>query len=113
MIYRIPDASLRPGSRGSFLATALLVVEIVSAGDKTARKPPFYAAHEVRELVTVDPVTRTVGWLALAADGGYHAVKRSVVIDCAATKLADQLDWPGIADPRPRLPTPRRSWAVS
>ena len=50
----------------------LTVVEIVSAGDETARKPPFYAAHEVQELVTVDPATRTVGWLALAADGEYH-----------------------------------------
>jgi len=94
--YRIPDASLhRPGSGGSFLATAVLVVEIVSAGDETALKPPFYAAHEVQELVSVDPAARTVGWLALAADGEYHAVGRSGVIDGGAAQLADQLDWPG------------------
>ncbi len=38
-----------------WFATAALVVEIVSPGDKTWEKLPFYAAHSVDESLIVDP----------------------------------------------------------
>src|SRR5271165_3819216 len=67
--YRVPDrALLRPGSEGTYLPTAALVVEIVSPGDETWDKLPFYAAHKVDELLIVDVHYRTVDWLALESD---------------------------------------------
>jgi hypothetical protein len=78
------DGSLR-------LTSAELVVEIVTPDDETWEKLPFYAAHHVNEVVIVDPAERTVHWLVLAEDGGYHAVERSGLIDLDPFKLADQL----------------------
>jgi Uma2 family endonuclease len=45
--------------------TAALVVEIVSPEDETWQKLPYYAAHEVDELLILDPEKRTVDWLGL------------------------------------------------
>ncbi len=48
--FRVPDGGLhRPGTEGVWLHTAALVVEIVSPGDESWQKLPFYAAHGVEE----------------------------------------------------------------
>jgi Uma2 family endonuclease len=54
--------------RGTWFATAALTVEIVSPGDETLDKLPLYAAHQVDELLIVDPDKRTVDWLAVDND---------------------------------------------
>jgi hypothetical protein len=54
--------------RGTWFATAALTVEIVSRGDETLDKLPLYAAHQVDELLIVDPDKRTVDWLAVDND---------------------------------------------
>ncbi|HEV3093096.1 MAG TPA: Uma2 family endonuclease [Solirubrobacteraceae bacterium] len=92
--FRVPDAALlRPGSGGVYLPTAALVVEVVSPGDETWQKLPFYAAHSVDELLIVDPDTREVHWLGLS-DGDYHPVEQSALIDLGPARLAEQIDWP-------------------
>jgi Uma2 family endonuclease len=92
--FRVPDlALLRPGPGGVYLHTAALVVEVVSPGDETWQKLPFYAAHDVDELLIVDPDTRTVYWLALT-DGRYEPTERSGLIELGTAELAERIDWP-------------------
>lgn len=92
--FRVPDAALlRPGPGGVYLPTAALVVEILSPGDETWQKLPFYAAHQVDELLILDPDTRQIHWLALTADG-YKPIEHSALIDLSPTELGQQIDWP-------------------
>jgi Uma2 family endonuclease len=92
--FRVPDGGLhRPGASGVWHATAAAVVEILSPGDESREKLPFYAAHDVDEVLLVDPATRTVTWLALQG-GEYAPVRRSGLIDLGPTELAELLDWP-------------------
>lgn len=94
--FRVPDGALhRPGACGTWHATAALAVEVVSPGDETWEKLPFYAAHDVDELLIVDPQERSVSWLALE-DGEYRPVERSGLVDLGALKLAEQIDWPPV-----------------
>ncbi len=79
--FRVPDGGIhRPGAGGVWHPTAALVVEIVSPDDESWQKLPFYAAHDVDEVLIVDPAERKVHWLALADDaagasaGGYGEV---------------------------------------
>jgi Uma2 family endonuclease len=92
--YRIPDGGLqRAGSGELYYVTAALVIEIVSPGDETWNKLAFYAAHEVDELLIVDPEARTVTWLA-RRDDRYAPIGRSSLIALGPEELSDRLDWP-------------------
>jgi Uma2 family endonuclease len=92
--FRVPDGGLhRPGASGVWHPTAALVVEIVSPGDDTWKKLPFYAAHNVDELLIIDPGDHSVAWLGLAK-GEYQAIERSTLIDLGQSDLAEQIDWP-------------------
>jgi len=91
--YRVPDGGLhRPGATGVWHATAALVIEIVSPGDDTWEKLPFYAAHEVEEALIVDPAEHAVHWLGLA-NGEYRPIERSALIDLGPSELAGRIDW--------------------
>jgi hypothetical protein len=93
--FRIPDGGLlHPDAAGVWLATAALVVEIISPGDESWDKLPFYAAHHVDEVLIIDPDGHAVHWLALDDHGRYQPVDRSGLIDLGPTPLAEQLDWP-------------------
>jgi len=92
--YRAPDGGLhRTQPRGVWHATAALVIEVVSPGDETWAKLPFYAAHDIDELLIIDPQVRRVHWLALQ-DGEYKPVQRSSLIELGPAELAQQLTWP-------------------
>jgi hypothetical protein len=92
--FRVPDGGLhRPGAAGVWLPTAALVVEILSPGDESWQKLPFYAAHGVDEILIVDPTERTVTWLGLR-DGEYHPLQHSGLIELGPVQLDEQLDWP-------------------
>jgi Uma2 family endonuclease len=96
--FRVPDGALhRPGAAGTWLPTAALVVEIVSPGDESWEKLPFYAAHDVEEVLIVDPGECKVHWLELA-HGEYRDVRRSGLIDLGPDELSEQIDWPPIED---------------
>lgn len=96
--FRVPDGALhRPGAAGTWLPTAAIVVEIVSPGDESWEKLPFYAAHDVEEVLIVDPSERRVHWLELAR-GEYRDVPRSGLIDFGPDELSERIDWPPIED---------------
>jgi Uma2 family endonuclease len=97
--FRVPDSALhRPGTSGTWHPTAPLVVEIVSPNDESWEKLPFYAAHEVGEVLIVDPRKRTVSWLGLE-HGEYQPIERSGLVDLGAQELTEQLDWPPVDGP--------------
>jgi len=92
--FRVPDGGLhRPGAAGLWHSTAAVVVEILSPGDESWQKLPFYAEHHVDEVLLVDPTERTVTWLALR-NRDYQPVQASGLIALGPTQLAEQLDWP-------------------
>ena len=92
--YRVPDGGFQQdASDRVYYPTAALVIEIVSPGDESWEKLPFYGAHGVGELLIVDPQQRKVRWLGLDA-GEYQHLKRSRLIELAADELAGQIDWP-------------------
>ncbi|MGA2455475.1 MAG: Uma2 family endonuclease [Solirubrobacteraceae bacterium] len=94
--FRVPDCALhRSPPMGVWQSTVALVVEIVSPGDESWEKLPFYAAHNVDEVLIDDPQERSVSWLALEA-GEYRPIERSGLIDLGAQDLTEQLDWPPI-----------------
>jgi Uma2 family endonuclease len=92
--FRVPDAALhRSGGWGTWAHTAALVIEIVSPGDETWEKLPFYAKRDVSEVLIVDPTDRTVAWLVLR-EGEYQPVEQSALIDLGPAALSEQIDWP-------------------
>jgi Uma2 family endonuclease len=92
--FRVPDGGVhRAIPLATWHPTAALVVEIVSPGDESWQKLPFYAAHHVDEVLIVDPTEHAVHWLALA-DGEYSDVQRSGLIDLGPAELAARIDWP-------------------
>jgi Uma2 family endonuclease len=92
--YRVPDGAIhRPGPDQMYYATVALVVEIVSPADESWAKLPFYAAHDVDELLIVDSEKRSVSWLGLTG-GEYRPLERSGLIDLGPIGLAEQIDWP-------------------
>jgi Uma2 family endonuclease len=94
--FRVPDGGLhRDRPSGVWQHTAALVVEIVSPGDESWEKLPYYAARGVDEVLIVNPEERSVSWLALE-QGEYRPVEHSALIALGAGELAEQLDWPPI-----------------
>lgn len=95
--FRVPDRGIRRRSTDVWFATAALVVQILSPDDESWEKLPFYAEHDVDEIVIVDPQTQTVTWLRL--DGGeYRPVTHSTLVDVEVADIAAQLDWPPVDD---------------
>jgi Uma2 family endonuclease len=92
--YRVPDGGLfRDSPHGVWQATAALAIEVVSPDDETWNKFSFYAAHQVDELLILDPHERRVHWFALA-DGEYKPTERSALIELGVAELAEQITWP-------------------
>ena len=93
--YRVPDGGLlRERLNRVRVPTAALVIEIVSPGDDTWTKLPFYARHGVDELLIVDLQKRSVEWLGLDPSGEYRALDRSGLIELGPAELAERLEWP-------------------
>ncbi|MBV9337298.1 MAG: Uma2 family endonuclease [Solirubrobacterales bacterium] len=93
--YRVPDGGLLRERLNRVRApTAALVTEIVSPGDDTWKKVPFYASHGVDELVIVDLQKQGVDWLGLDPSGEYGPLEQSRLIELGPAELAEQLEWP-------------------
>jgi Uma2 family endonuclease len=92
--YRVPDGGIfRPGTEGTWISTAAMVIEIVSPDDETWEKLPHFAARGVDEVVIVDPGKQRVDWLALRR-GQYVPTKNSALIDFGPTALSARIEWP-------------------
>jgi len=95
--FRVPDGGLhREPPLTTWYSTAALVMEIVSPSDESWEKLPFYAAHDVDEVLIVDPAKRSVDWLGLN-DGRYQPIAHSGLIEMGAAELAERIDWPASA----------------
>jgi len=91
--FRVPDGGLHRGRpTGVWHPTAALVVEIVSPGDESWEKLPFYACHGVDEVLILAPEDRAVHWLR-RQDGGYVATERSALINLSAAQLTAAVVW--------------------
>jgi Uma2 family endonuclease len=91
--YRVPDGGiLYPGPARLYYPTAALVVEILSPKDESWAKLPFYAAHDVDEVLIVDPKKREIHWLGLRGDR-YEPIERSSLIDLGPVELAERIAW--------------------
>jgi Uma2 family endonuclease len=95
--FRVPDRGIRQPSNAAWFATAALVVEIVSADDETWEKLPFYAAHDVGEVVVVDPRDRSVVWLERDGDV-YRRVERSRLLGVDVAAISARVVWPPTDD---------------
>lgn len=92
--YRVPDGGLLDrGPAGLYQPTARLAIEILSPGDETWAKLPFYAAHHVDELLIIDPAERKIDWLTLTS-GEYRPLQRSTVVKLTTEDLAASITWP-------------------
>jgi Uma2 family endonuclease len=91
--YRVHDSGiLHPGPDRLYYPTAALVVEIVSPKDESWAKLPFYAAHDVEEVLIVDPKKHEIHWLALRGDR-YEPIERSGLIALGPAELAERIEW--------------------
>jgi Uma2 family endonuclease len=92
--YRVPDGGLHRGRpSGVHLATAAVVVEVVSPDDETYAKIDFYSARGVEELVVADPQLRLVRIWQLI-DGKLTETGRSGLLGVGAAELTREIDWP-------------------
>lgn len=93
--FRVPDIGYHrdAGERGAWVATAALVIEVLSPGDMSLAKLPFYAEHGVDEVWLVDPLQRTVVMHVLT-DAAYVDSGLSPLLGLAAADVEGRLDWP-------------------
>ena len=92
--YRVPDGGYhRTAPNATFVATAAVVVEVVSPDDETFAKFGFYAARGVDELIVADPVARLVRCWRRTGDA-YKEVDGSEMIGVTMTALQAAIRWP-------------------
>ncbi len=84
--FRVPDGGYhRTVPDGVWIATAAIVVEVLSPHDETFEKFGFYARHRVDEIVVADPIEHRVRWFVL--DGsGYVEVGASGLLGVSAPR---------------------------
>jgi Uma2 family endonuclease len=93
--YRVPDGGYhRALPTQAFVATAAVLVEVVSPDDETYEKFDFYARHGVHELIVADSTDRRVRLWRLQSDGTYAETASSALLGIGAGELTEQLDWP-------------------
>ena len=91
--FRVPDLGFHRGRpTGTWLATAAIVVEVLSPDDETREKYGFYFDRGVEELLVVDPIERTAQWYARGAIG-FDPVDTSLLLSVTNDEVAAALDW--------------------
>lgn len=92
--YRVPDAGYHRGvPTDVWVASAAVVVEVVSAGDETFEKFEFFSSHGVEEVVVADPARRTIRWWRRGA-GGFEPTEHSPLLGIDVADLVAEIDWP-------------------
>lgn len=107
--YRVPDMTFIPVEPPAGLVSprgiegaATAVLELLSTDDETYDKLPFYASLGVREVIVIDPATRSVeayrlagaSYVAVSADdrGRLHAATLDVRFATIGGKLRVECD---------------------
>ncbi|MGQ0743172.1 MAG: Uma2 family endonuclease [Acidimicrobiales bacterium] len=92
--YRVPDRGYhRDVPRGTWLATAAIVVEIVSPDDETYAKFGFYFARAVDEILVADPSDRRIEMWVRDSDR-FRIAPRSQLLDVSSVQLTAAITWP-------------------
>ena len=91
--HRVPDLTLLRPPAVQWNPTAALAVEVLSWREPADKKLGFYAAHDVDEVLIVDPHKQTVEWFARDVDT-YRPLQRSRLIALGADELTGRLGWP-------------------
>ena len=92
--YRVPDGGYhRTRPSGVWVATAAVVVEVMSPDDETWFKFDFYARHAVEEICIADPFARSIRWFVLGGDA-YGETGASPLLGVTAKDLVSRIDWP-------------------
>ena len=92
--YRVPDHGIhRELPRGVYVAAAAMVVEILSPGDETFQKFPFYAGRGVDEIVVIDGKAGAVRIWQLRSEG-YDETDASGLLGVTCADIAAEIDWP-------------------
>jgi Uma2 family endonuclease len=91
--YRVPDLGVhRHEPSGSWVQSAMIVVEVRSPDDETYEKFPFYLDHHVEEILVVDLTTQTVEWFIRSADA-FAREERSELLGVSVSDVATTLEW--------------------
>ncbi len=91
--YRVPDGGFhRTQPTGVYVASAPVVVEIVSPDDETFAKLGFYADHGVVEVIVALPEARE---LRCYAPGTGEQLTTSAALGVDIGELSTLLAWPG------------------
>jgi len=92
--YRVPDAAaFREWTDRVWYPSAAIVVEILSPGDESRAKLPFYHRAGVEEVLIVDADGRTVEWLARGPEA-FEPADGSALLGITAHALAALIAWP-------------------
>ena len=92
--YRVPDygyVTVVPPD--TFVASAPIVVEVVSPDDETFDKFAFYARHGIDEIFVAEPLHRRVRIYARRGDR-YDEVDTSPLLAVSAADLINAIAWP-------------------
>ncbi|GAB3598835.1 hypothetical protein GCM10027586_01050 [Kineococcus gypseus] len=89
--YRVPDlAWVREGVElPLYVPTAVVVGEVLSPGDASRDKVPFYLAREVEEVWLIDPVERSV----TITRPGTERVTDSAALGVSVEEIRTHLGW--------------------
>lgn len=92
--YRVPDGGFfRSTPNDVWVATAAIVIEIVSPNDETFEKFDFYAHHGVEEIIVADPVTKSVRFFVID-NNDVSQVARSPLLKVTSEFIRSSIDWP-------------------
>jgi Uma2 family endonuclease len=94
--YRVPDLGVHRGTPdGLYLASAAMVVEILSPKDKTFEKFAFYGRHDVDEIMVVDVDARTVRvWHHDGTTDAYTESAGCSILGSSCADLVAGISWP-------------------
>lgn len=94
--YRVPDRAYTRGrATRTFVPTVAVAVEILSPHDESLDKLDFYFAHEVEELLIVDPANHDVRWLVRGAQA-FEGASASQLLGLDSKTLQSAIDWPPV-----------------
>jgi hypothetical protein len=113
--YRMPDFGVLARNDGAvYQPTAVMVGEILAPDDwlvsgardewrlpedvllrnRAYAKFPYYANHQVSEIVVIDPAEHAVKAFQLTSGGKYREVERITSCNLSCLRLAFLIDWP-------------------
>ena len=92
--YRVPDLGVHAHDvTDLYVPTALAVVEVLSANDATYDKFGFYHAHQIAEIMVVDPLQRRIDCWRRAVVG-YDESDTFACAGISAAELTKLIRWP-------------------